>query len=101
MSAMKPDAWMTDDFRIVSNESRERMFKGLQEVYSEPLFTLDTVRKWLEQPPSKEMLESVFQLKANDPDKQDMADLMARVVHFDICERMLAAKLRELEGGNG
>lgn len=108
MSAMKPDGYAVqmDSGNFVGIWREKAVAESVCSKQPashndtvEPLYTLTTVRKWLEEPPSKEMLESVFQLKANDPDKQDMADLMTRVVHFDICERMLAAKLRELEDG--
>lgn len=86
---MKPDAWMTDDFRIVSNESRERMFKGLQEVYSEPLFTLDTVRKWLEEPPSEAMIDEAMTYLSQCNSPQESARL------FYIA--MVGVKLLEIE----
>ena len=63
----------------------------------ERLYSAATIRKWLEEEPSEAMLESVFLVKAHDPEQQSVADIMTRIVHLDICKKVIAAKLEELK----
>lgn len=62
-------------------------------------YSAATIRKWLEEVPSSAMLESVFQVKAHDPEQQSVADIITRAVHLDLFERVIAVKLQSLEGG--
>ena len=55
----------------------------------ERLYSAVTIRRWLEEEPSEAMLESVFLVKAHDPEQQ--------IVHIDICKKVIAAKLEELK----
>lgn len=79
---MNPDAWRTQDNRVVSNNTREGMMTALQLVYSEPLFSAATIRKWLEE----EISQQIFD-----------AGAYCTGGFEDTYRAMLAAKLQELE----
>lgn len=90
MSAMKPDAWM-DSSGVCYTNKVSADYYGC----SEPLYTLATVRKWLE-----EVTDEMF----------NAADSSGCLIHGDedcnrhdteakiLWETMLAAKLLEMEG---
>ena len=101
---MKPDAWSPRSKTGLLRGIRSRMITNEDIAIAESdgdsveyFYSAATIRKWLEERPSDAMLESVFRVKANDPEQQSMADIMTRVVHLDMWERLLAAKLPELE----
>lgn len=95
MSAMKPDAWMISD---PDGELATAVTLRPQNPVSETglvidgLYTLATVRKWLE-----ELSEKVIAAGTLFDMKDDLSDIGADAE--GIFRAMLAAKLRELEGG--
>ncbi len=85
MSAMKPDAWMDSNGVCYTNKVSAEYYGC-----SEPLFTLATIRKWLEEEPS----EAIWDALHSACDIQFEAGSSR-----DAWEAMLAAKLREMEDG--
>lgn len=100
MSAMKPDAFrvtLVDSEYYVDDENDAQLVDNCTNDGAEvtPLYTLATVRKWLE--PTDEMVTAgVNALKADGwgLDTEELTESMRFV-----CRAMLAAKLRELEDG--
>lgn len=94
MSAMKPDAWIWVERVELLNGNEVEQFERVEvtrekpldeECDQSPLYTLATVRKWLEEEPSVAMKESALNSTFGDFDK--------------LYRAMLSAKLLEMEGG--
>lgn len=96
MSAMKPDAWMDSNGVCYTNKVSAEYYGC-----SEPLYTLATVRKWLEEDPSVEMYYATDdKTDAYGYNHKTKMPCSTYETTQSVYRAMIAAKLRELEGGD-